>query len=51
MRRGTLLIFDEFYDRDNEFRAFNDYLRVSHRQYRVIGEVGCYSQVCIEIQG
>src|SRR5262249_39413715 len=36
LRSGSLLIFDEFYDRDHEFKAFQDYLKISRRMYRVV---------------
>ena len=45
----TLLMFDEFYDRDNEFAAFTDYVRVSRRKYRVLCHVRRYSQLCFEL--
>ena len=48
-RPGTLLIFDEFYDRDNEFKAFRDYSRVTRRETRVLCHAANYSQVCIEV--
>jgi hypothetical protein len=46
---GTLLMFDEFYDRDNEFAAFSDYVRVSRRPYRVLCHAHRYSQLCFEL--
>jgi O-methyltransferase len=46
---GTLLIFDEFYDRDNEFAAFTHYVRVSRRKYRVLCHAQRYSQLCFEL--
>ena len=49
LARGTILIFDEFYDRDNEFKAFRDYLRVARRSYRVLCHAAGYGQVCVEL--
>jgi O-methyltransferase len=47
--RGTILMFDEFYDRDNEFKAFRDYLRITRRSWRVLCHVDDYKQVCVEL--
>jgi O-methyltransferase len=49
MRPGTVLVFDEFYDRDHEFKAFCDFTAISRKSYRVLGEVDNFSKVCFEI--
>jgi hypothetical protein len=49
MTKGTMLIFDEFYDRDHEFKAFMDYQRIARRRIRLVGHVKNFSKVCIEI--
>lgn len=40
------LIFDEVYDRDHEFKAFQDYLRIWKRDYRGIGQTDNYGKIC-----
>jgi O-methyltransferase len=49
MTAGTLLIFDEFYDRQHEFKAFHDFLRIWKRDYRVVGQMQNYGKVCVEL--
>ena len=49
IKTGTLLVFDEFYDRDHEFRAFVDFIAFFRRKYTVLGEVGGFAKVCIEL--
>jgi O-methyltransferase len=49
MTKGTMLIFDEFYDRDHEFKAFMDYQRIARRSIRLVGHCDNFSKVCIEI--
>lgn len=51
IKGGTLLVFDEFYDRDHEFRAFLDFIALFRKNYTVLGEVGNLAKVCIEIEG
>jgi O-methyltransferase len=50
MAKGSLLLFDEFYDRDHEFKAFQDYLRISKRNYRVLCQIDNYGKLCVELQ-
>ena len=48
--KGTLLIFDEFYDRDHEFKAFRGIIKkIANRKFRVICQIDNFSKVCIEI--
>jgi hypothetical protein len=49
IKSGTLLVFDEFYDRDHEFKAFVDFVALFRREYTVLGELGGFAKVCIEI--
>jgi O-methyltransferase len=49
LRGGSLLIFDEFYDRNHEFKAFQDFLKISKKQYRVVCQTQNYRKVCIEL--
>lgn len=49
IRRGTILLFDEFYSILHEFKAFQDYTRSFMRQYAVVGYVGHFAQVAIRV--
>ena len=46
---GSVLIFDEFSDFTNEFRAFEDYLAACQRNYRVIVTRKDFHKLAIEI--
>ena len=46
---GSLLIFDEFYDRAHEFKAFRDFISMSRKRYRVVCQTDDYGKVCIEL--
>jgi O-methyltransferase len=50
MAKGTLLMFDEFYDREHEFRALMDWQRVYKREFRIVAEVDNFSKVCAELE-
>jgi len=50
IRPGTLLVFDEFCDRNHEFKAFRDWQAITKHAYRVIARAQGLMQVCIEIQ-
>ena len=39
LTKGTLLIFDEFFDRENEFKAFMDWRRIYRKNNRIVGGV------------
>jgi O-methyltransferase len=47
--KGTLLLFDEFYDRDNEYKALIDYGKVKRRRYRHVCEFENFKKVCLQI--
>jgi O-methyltransferase len=49
MSRGTLLIFDEFYDRDHEFKAVMDWQRISKKSFCIVAEMGNYGRICAEL--
>jgi O-methyltransferase len=49
MSKGTLIVFDEFYDRDHEFKALMDWQRIYRKNFRIIAEVGNYAQICAEL--
>jgi len=46
---GTIILFDEFYDLQNEFLAFYDYLRSHKRNFKTIARVN-WNQVAFELQ-
>ena len=50
MTKGTILIFDEFFDRENEFKAFRDWQRIFRKNIRIVAEVGNYAQVGVQLQ-
>ena len=49
MREGTLLIFDEFYDRDHEFKAFMDWQRIYKKNFRIAAQMERYGRICAEL--
>lgn len=49
LRSGSLLIFDEFYDRNHEFKAFQDFLKISKSKYRAVCQMENFQKVCIEL--
>jgi len=49
LEAGSLLIFDEFYDRNHEFKAFQDFLKISRHRYRLVCQAQNYAKVCIEL--
>ena len=51
LQAGSLVIFDEFYDRNHEFKAFQDFLKISKQQYRLVCQMENYAKVCIELLG
>jgi Macrocin-O-methyltransferase (TylF) len=50
MSAGTLLIFDEFYDREHEFKAFMDWQRIYRKNFRIIAQMDDYGKICAELQ-
>ena len=50
LTKGTILIFDEFFDRENEFKAFMDWQRIYRKNIRVVGQVENYAQICVQLQ-
>jgi hypothetical protein len=49
MSKGTLLIFDEFYDREHEFKALQDWQRIYRKQFRIVAEMHNYGRICAEL--
>jgi hypothetical protein len=50
MKPGTLLIFDEFAHRSDEFRAWQDFRRIFPLlRFRGIAQANQFSQVCFEV--
>ncbi|HEY4282960.1 MAG TPA: TylF/MycF/NovP-related O-methyltransferase [Chthoniobacterales bacterium] len=49
LAKGSLLLFDEFYDRDHEFKAFRDFLKIGSRDYRLVCQAENFGKVCIEL--
>jgi O-methyltransferase len=49
MSKGTLLIFDEFYDREHEFKALQDWQRIHRKQFRIVAEMHNYGRICAEL--
>jgi Macrocin-O-methyltransferase (TylF) len=49
MSKGTLLIFDEFYDRENEFKALMDWQKIYRKSFRIIAEMENYGKICAEL--
>jgi O-methyltransferase len=50
MSKGTLLIFDEFYDREHEFKAFVDWQKIYKRQFKIVAESGNFARVCARLE-
>ncbi len=49
MSTGTLLIFDEFYDREHEFKAFMDWQKIYRMNFRIIAEMDNYGKICAQL--
>ena len=49
MTAGTLLIFDEFYDREHEYKALMDWQKIFGREVRVVAEMDNFSKICAEL--
>ena len=50
MPRGTVLIFDEFYDVLHEFRAFREYNEAFKRSWRGLAYTHHYTQVALRLE-
>lgn len=50
MSSGTLLLFDEFYDRENEFKALMDWQRIYRKSFRILAEMDNYGKICAELE-
>lgn len=49
LRKGDILLFDEFGVPTHEFRAFTDFVSAYRLQYEVLGQVNNYLQVAIKL--
>ncbi len=49
--RGTYIYFDEFCDRSNELRAFNDFVASTGKRFRPVGASRTYCHVVFECLG
>lgn len=49
MPPGTIIIFDEFDDILNEYRAFCDYADAYMREYRIMAATRCFTQVAVTL--
>ena len=49
MSEGTILMFDEFYDRENEFKALMDWQKIFKKKFRIIAEMENYGKICAEL--
>jgi O-methyltransferase len=49
MSPGTLLIFDEFYDREHEFKALMDWQKICKNDFRIVAQIENYGKVCAQL--
>ena len=49
MSKGTLIMFDEFYDREHEFRALRDWQRIYRKNFQIIAQADDYREICAEL--
>jgi O-methyltransferase len=47
--RGTLIIFDEFYDTLHEYRALSDYCEAFLREYKIVAATPSFNRAAIQI--
>jgi hypothetical protein len=45
---GTYIVFDEFADRHNELRAFDEFQRSSHARFSVVGATRALRQIAFQ---
>lgn len=48
IRVGTIVLFDEFYDRNNELKAFDEFLTSTNMTFRFLGSATSLSQCAFE---
>lgn len=46
---GTLVIFDEFYDPVNEYKALHDYVVAYRRKFKIVAHTAGFTQAAVEI--
>jgi hypothetical protein len=49
LKPGDLILFDQFDDVRNEFRAFQDFITASPLRYEVVAQVNGYRQLCLRV--
>jgi hypothetical protein len=49
MTSGTLLVFDECYDREHEYKALMDWQKICGRTFRVVAETDTFARICAEL--
>ncbi len=49
LKPGTILIFDEFYDRDHELKAFDEFLNLTQIKVHCLGATRNLQQVAFEV--
>lgn len=49
MSKGTILVFDEFCDREHEFKAFRDWQTIFTKNTRIIAEIENSTQISLEV--
>lgn len=50
MQKGTLLLFDELYDRNHEFKALQDFVKITRMRIKAVSEMENFGRACFEIQ-
>lgn len=46
---GTIIMFDEFYDAVNEYRALHDYATSYRRRFKIVSHTSGFTQAAIEV--
>jgi hypothetical protein len=51
LKAGDILYFDEFFDRTQELRAFDEFLDESKMRFRLVGATRSFTEVAFECLG
>jgi hypothetical protein len=51
LKPGDILYFDEFFDRQNELRAFDEFVAETGIQFKLLGATKTFNEVAFEIEG
>jgi len=49
IKTGTMLMFDEFYDREHEYKALMDYQKITRKKIRGVAHMENFGKVCVEV--